>query len=439
MLNHKALIRVWIILMLTLTVAGASFAQLRDSDGDGIPDGQDNCPNAAGPTWTFGCPENSDNNNNGNGGNNSSGDDNDNRANEPASPNIPPPDTDGDGTADPQDNCPNLPGNGANYGCPEGQTSEAQSESSTETQQPFVLIPILDDGDCSLAAADNFRINVRRDPDPESPIIGVIEPNEILPIGGIYYPSSTGPRSELEPEGNQKGPWYMPVPEDGSEPGWVAGSVIRTGGADCEDFDLPENHDTGEDYLLIKLKPVYITSYQTGGSGDGDVDGRDFLIWQRNYGAGFDVEIRGLTTTDEAGDVVPTDSFSLNFGAIKFEYKPQRPDSSAAHVDFYLRLQGVDGEATDTSNGDGSTTIEYCVYLEVQEAGVFEEVCYQIEIPENCTLTSSEAGVYNVECEGEAEIELNPAIEGLPAANITIPENDEQGVLMALLLPAVQN
>ena len=44
-----------------------------------------------------------------------------------------------------------------------------------------------------------------------------------------------------------------------------------------------------EPYLYIKLKPVYITSYQTGGS---------------------------------SGDVVPTDQFSLNFGAVKFEYKP---------------------------------------------------------------------------------------------------------------------
>lgn len=43
----------------------------------------------------------------------------------------------------------------------------------------------------------------------------------------------------------------------------------------------------GRDYLFIKLKPVYITSYQTGGS---------------------------------SGDIVPTDQFSLNFTTITYTY-----------------------------------------------------------------------------------------------------------------------
>jgi type VI secretion system secreted protein Hcp len=47
-----------------------------------------------------------------------------------------------------------------------------------------------------------------------------------------------------------------------------------------------------QDYFIIKMKPVYITSYQTGGS---------------------------------SGDVVPVDTISLNFGEIKFEYKPLDP------------------------------------------------------------------------------------------------------------------
>jgi len=52
---------------------------------------------------------------------------------------------------------------------------------------------------------------------------------------------------------------------------------------------------TPQDYFLIKMKPVYITSYQTGGS---------------------------------SGDVVPVDTISLNFGAVKFEYCPQKEDGS---------------------------------------------------------------------------------------------------------------
>lgn len=53
--------------------------------------------------------------------------------------------------------------------------------------------------------------------------------------------------------------------------------------------------ETPQDYMLIKMKNVYISSYQTGGS---------------------------------SGDIVPVDSFSLNFGAIKFEYKPQKEDGT---------------------------------------------------------------------------------------------------------------
>jgi type VI secretion system secreted protein Hcp len=50
-----------------------------------------------------------------------------------------------------------------------------------------------------------------------------------------------------------------------------------------------------QEYFFIKMKPVYITSYQTGGS---------------------------------SGDIVPVETFSLNFGAIKFEYKPQKEDGT---------------------------------------------------------------------------------------------------------------
>ncbi len=50
-----------------------------------------------------------------------------------------------------------------------------------------------------------------------------------------------------------------------------------------------------QEYFQIKMKPVYITSYQTGGS---------------------------------SGDMVPVDTCTLNFGAIKFEYKPQKEDGS---------------------------------------------------------------------------------------------------------------
>lgn len=55
----------------------------------------------------------------------------------------------------------------------------------------------------------------------------------------------------------------------------------------------------------------------------------------------------------------------------------------------------VFGEEVPTRN---TNTVEYCIYLEVQEAGVFEEVCYEVEVPLGCTLVAQEAGVYKLVC-----------------------------------------
>lgn len=57
-----------------------------DTDGDGIPDADDLCPNDPGPADNDGCPY--------------------------------PPDTDGDGIPDADDACPNNPGPASNDGCP---------------------------------------------------------------------------------------------------------------------------------------------------------------------------------------------------------------------------------------------------------------------------------------------------------------------------------
>lgn len=50
-----------------------------------------------------------------------------------------------------------------------------------------------------------------------------------------------------------------------------------------------------QEYLKIKFTEIHITSFQTGGS---------------------------------AGDVVPMDSISINFGKMEYEYYPQKPDGS---------------------------------------------------------------------------------------------------------------
>ena len=64
-----------------------------DSDGDGITDLKDSCPNEAGPRGNRGCPW---------------------------------PDSDGDSVLDKDDNCPNEPGSAATNGCPDKPSAEVQ-------------------------------------------------------------------------------------------------------------------------------------------------------------------------------------------------------------------------------------------------------------------------------------------------------------------------
>ncbi|MGG5507011.1 MULTISPECIES: OmpA family protein, partial [unclassified Myroides] len=64
----------------------AEFNGCPDTDGDGVPDHKDECPEVPGPKENNGCPW---------------------------------PDRDGDGVPDHLDNCPDVPGPASNNGCPE--------------------------------------------------------------------------------------------------------------------------------------------------------------------------------------------------------------------------------------------------------------------------------------------------------------------------------
>jgi OOP family OmpA-OmpF porin len=91
----------------------AEFNGCPDSDGDGVSDNNDNCPNTAGKKELAGCPD---------ADNDGIADGNDNCPNEagPAANNgCPWPDSDGDGVLDKDDKCPNEAGTVANDGCPE--------------------------------------------------------------------------------------------------------------------------------------------------------------------------------------------------------------------------------------------------------------------------------------------------------------------------------
>lgn len=94
-------------------VAGLEqFMGCPDSDSDGIEDSKDNCPNDAGPAENMGCPD-------------TDGDgtlDKDDNCVDEAGPaynnGCPDPDTDGDGVVDSKDNCKDVAGPASNNGCP---------------------------------------------------------------------------------------------------------------------------------------------------------------------------------------------------------------------------------------------------------------------------------------------------------------------------------
>ncbi|XCF06392.1 OmpA family protein [Tamlana crocina] len=92
-----------------------------DQDGDGIADNKDNCPTVAGVAALAGCPD-------ADGDGVTDADDKcPNQAGPSANNGCPWPDTDGDGVLDKDDKCPEIKGTVANAGCPE-VTAEVQKQ-----------------------------------------------------------------------------------------------------------------------------------------------------------------------------------------------------------------------------------------------------------------------------------------------------------------------
>ncbi len=106
-------------------VAGlASMNGCPDTDGDGIADKDDMCPNEKGTKANKGCPD-------------TDGDgivDKDDKCPTVAGPvangGCPWPDTDGDGVLDKDDKCPNVAGPASNGGCPESKIITKEAEDS---------------------------------------------------------------------------------------------------------------------------------------------------------------------------------------------------------------------------------------------------------------------------------------------------------------------
>lgn len=99
-----------------------------DSDGDGIQDNMDACPNEAGLAQFDGCP-----------------------------------DTDGDGIPDPQDECPTVAGIAAMNGCPD---SDGDGVRDSEDECPNEAGPVANNG-CPYEDSDNDGVLDKDDECPE--------------------------------------------------------------------------------------------------------------------------------------------------------------------------------------------------------------------------------------------------------------------------------
>lgn len=304
-----------------------------DTDGDGIPDANDKCPTVGGTAENGGCP----------------------LTNDP----VPAPDSDGDGKADAEDKCPKVAGSGPD-GCP-----------------PFVPPALPTDG-CYVTPNGTFSVHVRNAPLAAAPIIGSIPSGKVYPAQGYFIIGT-----EL---------WFLMADYEGNigDPGYASRSA-----------------------LLATACPQ-LAEYEDE--------------------TGFEV-LGAIEMIERAGDAddKPTEDVAFYYNKIAFSYAQTRDTLSLDFNDMALEKL-----PTHHDNDDGTTTVEYCIYQEVKEAGVFEEVCYEVEIPEGCVLTTAEAGVYTVECEEEPTVTINPLIEGLPKVELTI-QRDDTGKATPKLMQAAIN
>ncbi|WP_225036053.1 OmpA family protein [Winogradskyella sp. SM1960] len=115
------------------TAGLAEFNGCPDSDGDGVMDKDDNCPEVAGLKSLAGCPD-------ADGDGVADADDNcPNEAGPAANSGCPWPDTDGDGVLDKDDKCPNEAGTVANNGCPEVKPTEEVMDTLNEYSRSILF------------------------------------------------------------------------------------------------------------------------------------------------------------------------------------------------------------------------------------------------------------------------------------------------------------
>lgn len=185
------LLNVLLIVLLALTAAVAAQG---DSDGDGIPDTADSCPNQAGPRENSGCPlpvttpE----------------------VNEPSA------DRDGDGVADFVDSCPDQAGTGFNNGCPANAGDQPAPTPGSAARTPTMIWESLDR--CLVGVPMNApnNVNVREQPTTNSAVLGQLVPGQQFEPWLRDYDAN-----------NQV--WFDGAPA-GDTYGWVSGAVVITNG-----------------------------------------------------------------------------------------------------------------------------------------------------------------------------------------------------------------
>jgi outer membrane protein OmpA-like peptidoglycan-associated protein len=123
---------------------------LTDSDGDGVPDVEDYCPEVPGPASNHGCPLSGDRDRDG------ITDDIDRCPDQPGPKEnfgCPWPDRDRDGVADKDDRCPDEPGPKENFGCPRKQTLIIVRKDRIELKQQIHFAP-----NKAVILKDSYRV-----------------------------------------------------------------------------------------------------------------------------------------------------------------------------------------------------------------------------------------------------------------------------------------
>ena len=137
---------------------------LKDTDGDGVPDIDDLCPDVPGPKENRGCPLNTDRDGDG-------VPDTIDRCPDVAGPKenqgCPWPDRDGDGVLDKDDKCPDEPGPKENGGCPDKDT-DGDGVIDRKDRCPTVAGPA-ENGGCPWSDRDGDGVPDKDDKCPDEP------------------------------------------------------------------------------------------------------------------------------------------------------------------------------------------------------------------------------------------------------------------------------